>query len=414
MKNKITYELSAEEKVFLQCFRNSLFCDSNMYIIETPKSYEFWQKIANLSAIHHVIPMIYEQVNKSPTRDMIDKSLMQEWKFKTVQSILLQEKNTACFLDLYQKLENAGFHPLVVKGIVLRNLYCNPEYRNSSDEDFWIQKEELERCEEFLKQQGFEKASNSDKEKMAFDHKTTGFHIEVHLIPFISESVFEPMNRAFEGCFDRAKIVEIQDVKIRTLCDEDHMNYMIGHCFQHFLTCGVGIRQIADLMKYAETYGPVMNWDEVEAFTRKYNIYEFWKTMMAIAKQYLGFSAEKANIPEEHCIVQENLEELMIDILSGGIYGKTSQERICGSLFVSTAANYKNGNLFAYIWRSIFISPKQLEHRYPWMERRLYLLPIAWVLRIAAIFKEYRKQTIRNAVAVGNYRIQLAKRYHFM
>lgn len=410
----MTYELTIEQKVFLQYFRNALYCDQDMYIIEPQKSYEFWKKIADLSSIHHVLPMIYEQVNTNKVRDMIDESLMKEWKFRTIQSVITQEKNTACFLKTYQELQKRGIHPLVVKGIILRSLYKNPEYRMSSDEDIWIRKEEYAECEKILLYEGFEKLVFSNHEKMSFDQKSTGFHIEVHLVPFATGTVQESMNLAFEGCFDRAKIVEIQGIKIRTLCDEDHMNYMVGHCFQHFSRSGVGIRQIADLMKYAETYGSVMDWQKVEDFTKKYHIYEFWKTMMAVARQYLGFSKEKAELPEKDCTVKVDMEELLVDIISGGVYGKSSQERMLGGQVVYAATKEKKGNLFTQMWKVLFVSQKQLQHRYPWVEKRTYLIPVAWTLRILRSLKRYKKRTIMNAVVVGNYRTQLAKKYHFI
>lgn len=415
MKNKVAQELSDAQNVFLHCFKNALCGGSNVNEIETAKSYEFWQELANLSAAHHVMPMIYEQVNKSAVKSTVDRSLMKEWKFKTVQSILRQEKNTACFLKIYQKLQEEGFHPLVVKGVILRNLYCNPEYRSSSDEDFWLPKEEYAGFEKVLLGEGFEKASSSNEEKMSFDCKRTGFHMEVHLVPFSSQFAFAKMNQAFEGCFERQKVVEIQGVQLHTLCDEDHMNYMIGHCFQHFATCGVGIRQIADLMKYAEAYGPGMDWDKVKAFAQKYNLLDFWKTMMAVARQYLGFSCEKANLPEKYCTVQQDLKELMQDILSGGIYGKSAGiERICGSQVVSAAIKEQNASTLTHIRKAIFLAPAQMQINYPWLKKRIYLLPAAWIMRGFRVLKKYRTQTILNSFGVASQRTQLAKKYHFI
>lgn len=414
MKQNVKKKLSEEQKVFLSFLRNALYSDSGAYIIDTPKSYDFWKQIADLSAIHHVLPMIYEQVKHSNLGNVPDQTLMKDWKFKTVQSVLTQEKNTSQFLKIYQKLQNAGYHPLVVKGIILRSLYPNPEYRSSSDEDFWIKKEEYAGCEALLLREGFEKAPYSNEEKMAFDHKASGFHMEVHLVPFASYSALAPVNAAFAGCFDRAMEVEIQGVVLHTLRHEEHMNYMIAHCYQHFSSCGVGIRQIADLMKYAQAYGGTMDWTKVEAFAEKYHLSSFWKCTMAVARQYLGFSCETAHLPEADCTVQEDLEELVADILCGGVYGQATRERVGARVLLASAVKDPDRTLLSGIWKAVFVPQRQLQRQYPWLQNRPYLLPWAWMVRILEKFQKYNHKTIANAITLGSYRTQLAKKYHFI
>ena len=59
------------------------------------------------------------------------------------------------FLAFLEELELAGFHPLVVKGIVCRTLYPHPELRPSSDEDLYISEEEFEPCCAYLSKHGW-------------------------------------------------------------------------------------------------------------------------------------------------------------------------------------------------------------------------------------------------------------------
>ena len=53
------------------------------------------------------------------------------FKRRIVQQVMIQTMKTSEFLQLYRFLAEAGIRPLVVKGIVCRELYPNPDYRAS-------------------------------------------------------------------------------------------------------------------------------------------------------------------------------------------------------------------------------------------------------------------------------------------
>lgn len=50
----------------------------------------------------------------------------------------MQTMRTNEFLELNKKLHAAGVRPLVVKGIICRNLYPQPDYRRFGDEDVLV------------------------------------------------------------------------------------------------------------------------------------------------------------------------------------------------------------------------------------------------------------------------------------
>lgn len=49
--------------------------------------------------------------------------LAAKWKKSAIAEVMLQVQRTAGFLELYQKLQKEGVHPLVVKGLICRSFY---------------------------------------------------------------------------------------------------------------------------------------------------------------------------------------------------------------------------------------------------------------------------------------------------
>ena len=99
-----------------------------------------WQMLFHIAGIHNVLPLFYEAVYGHPS--LADANLRQAVR----QQVILQALRTGEFLELNDRLLSAGVEPLVVKGIVCRNLYPQPDHRPSSDEDVLIPAGQFERC----------------------------------------------------------------------------------------------------------------------------------------------------------------------------------------------------------------------------------------------------------------------------
>ena len=56
---------------------------------------------------------------------------------------------------LFDKMRQNGLTPLIVKGIVCRDLYPNPDLRTSNDEDLYIPRDQFGKMDEFLQAEGF-------------------------------------------------------------------------------------------------------------------------------------------------------------------------------------------------------------------------------------------------------------------
>lgn len=173
--------------------------------------------------------------------------------------ILRQAQKTADFLLLYKFLTDNGIRPFVMKGIVCRSLYPNPEHRPSADENLLITPDQFRGCHEALLSYGLglvkEDEDIDSAEEVSYQEEKSHLYIEVHKAPFDSGSkAYGGLNQVFEGIGDRSVIMRIYGTDILTLGFTDHLLYLILHAFKHFLYCGFGIRQVCDILLFSEAY----------------------------------------------------------------------------------------------------------------------------------------------------------------
>ncbi len=375
-------------------------------------SKEEWQDVLKLAEIHNVLPLVYQSCFSVPVlRDM------PELRSKVRRLVMLQTMKTAEFLQTYEALQKSGATPLIVKGLICRQLYSQPDLRLSSDEDVFIPEEQFELCHRCLMEQGMYTSTEDSQMEKDYEvpyHKKDGvLYIELHKSMFPLESeAYGDWNRFFEKAIENA--IEINGV--RTLCHTDHLFYLICHAFKHFLHSGFGIRQVCDIVMFANAYGQEINWDKVYHNCCEIHAEVFTAALFRIGKNYLVFDEEKACYPSywKETVVDENA--MLEDLLSSGVYGGATMSRKHSSNITldAVSADKQGKKAKPSLKNTLFPPVKSLENRYPYLKKHPYLLPCAWFSRILTYCGEKRKianNSAAESLKIGSERVELLRQY---
>lgn len=378
-----------------------------------PEGFSEFHELLVLSAEQKLIPAVYDKIG-----------CLEEQSFRqqAMREIFSQVQRTEDFLRVYEKLCDRGLKPVVVKGIVLRNLYMKPDYRVSADEDVLIRKDEFPIWEEVLSQEGFVRRHQILEDKklpyeISYVNLVTGVHIELHfqLFPERSEA-YGHLNQEFLNVFDKITCEVINGRKVWTLLPTEHLYYLICHSLKHFLHSGVGIRQVCDMIVFAEHYGKEIDWSYLEKKMARLRIDEYWNGIVDIGRRYLGFDVEKACYPVHMLEYDTDCQNMLYDMLTGGVYGGNTMERLHSSNVTLAAREKGVKGLGTGIRKSLFPNVEYMKKRYPKLMKYDVFLPIAWIVRITeyALETGRTKNGLSGSIKIGKKRVELLKQYHLI
>ena len=388
---------------------------------EDGPSAQDWAELFRLCRHHQILPMIYDAVYSCPAFQSCPPELAQMTKGQVIRQVMVQSRKTEEFLTLYRKLTKRGLTPLVVKGIICRNLYREPDYRCSGDEDVLIPAGQFRDCANVFAENQMEMLEpdkDPDKEgEVPYYYVGGMLHIELHKELFPSESeAYGSLNRFFEDVFDRKISEEIRGVQIYTMCHTDHLLYLILHAFKHFLHSGFGIRQVCDIAVYAQTYGAEINWQYLLEKCEAVRADVFTAALFGIAEKYLAFDPQKACLPGQWRQIDTDGEDLLEDLLEGGVFGDSSMSRKHSSNITLQAVteDKKGKRAGASLVHSLFPDRAYMERTFTYLKKYPFLLPAAWVSRIIKYLRESKDMRENGAVAsiqIGSHRVELMKKY---
>ena len=407
------------KEMLLQAFQASLQKKTVAWEAERPLAQ--WQQLFELASEHHILPMVYEAVIRSNAAKKADQQIFAPFKKQVMQVVMLQTIKTNAFLRLLPNLLSAGVTPLVVKGIICRELYPNPDYRISSDEDVLIPEDQFASCHMAMLASGLSLMNpQQDLNDFEIPYRQQGgpLYIELHKQLFHPDSdAYSNFNRFFAGVQERSIMQTLQGIPVPTMNHTDHLFYLICHSFKHFLHSGFGIRQVCDICLYANAFGTQIEWLQVLRQCEDIHAELFAASLFRIGEKYLTFQPEIACYPEQWSALEVDEMPMLEDLMDSGVFGTSSMSRRHSSnLTLNAVTARKQGKKGSRsVFKTIFPSAKNLSGRYPYLMGKPYLLPIAWADRILKYGKETVTGSSGNSAAeslkIGNQRIELLRQY---
>lgn len=332
-----------------------------------------WAKTQSLEAVFYMGACRYREFSHW------DATGRTQLQLQTIQQVGAQAQRTQYFLQIYEAMTQAGLTPLVLKGIVCRQLFGPlADYRISGDEDVYLPVCQISAACQVLKQNEFTMENHADSveaadslQEIAFTSNDGMFRLELHPTLF---GTSRPLIRNFTNYFaapeQRAISLTVEGMTIQTLDYTDHYLYLFFHLVKHFAGSGVGIRQAWDLALFGQAYNSCIHWNLVYSAIRQLSSFKLYCDVLEIGRR-LG-----VDLPLPGKLFDP--DALIADSLAGGVFGLRTPERVNSRRYSLSAQ--QGGRLEQIRW-ILFPSVQQVIEGYPFLQNRPWLLPAVWVRR---------------------------------
>lgn len=377
---------------------------------ELPTEAVDWPAMFTLANQQKLLPILFEAVRKTPAAGE-NAPLFAAIKQQVIGQVLNQTVRSAEFADLYRSLRDAGLHPVVVKGQLCSRLYPLRDHRISADDDLFIPEGEFFACHQALLANGLTTDTPADElptaDEVSYTKKDSPLYIELHRHLFDSaQDAHDELNHFF------ADIAPVEVDGFLTMPPHEHLLYLILHAYKHFVYSGIGLRQFCDIGLWARAYHDRIDWQRLHDQCAGVHAATFAAAAFRIARAYLDIDFDLPGLWDGDV----DVEPLLHDTLCGGVYGSNSYTRLHSSTVTLNAVKASRTGGKSSILRTVFPKRAYLERRYPYLKKRPYLLPVAWVQRIVHYAGERSgaDNSASGSIKLGKERIELMKLYGIM
>lgn len=229
------------------------------------------------------------------------------------------KKYSAVFLKDYQQnlmrnqfvlktvklLEENGIPCCFMKGMVVAKLYKEPLCRISGDTDILIDEADEKKSQKILSSLGYAVYERDKNDHHYIAMHSIGGMLEVHVKMYSDPTKDILFKNMLE--YNEEKVnVEIEGQNIKTFGITDNAIYLTAHYIKHFISKGVGVRQLMDVLLYIEKFSEKIDWERYNKLFEELKYTKLIRTLFAMGNKYFGFSFENSDCDLLERVVEES------------------------------------------------------------------------------------------------------------
>ncbi len=328
-----------------------------------------WETMVKLAGIHTVTGILGHMTKKYNLCP--DPQISGTLRQAALATAMKYARRAELCGEYCRMLKDAGIEHILMKGAVIRDYYPVPELRTYGDVDLVIRPEDQDRCHKLMLEAGFTPKVDWGP---VYSYVRGEEFYEVHT-DIMEVDVSDRAD--YRGYFARMweYTVPRPDGSLE-FRPEFHFLYQLTHIAKHIHHAGAGARMYLDLAVCILRLGESMDWGWLRRELEKLEMLDFGSVALWAVESWFGVSCpmEKKEVPEAL------MERFLAFTMEAGLYGKHEREAGVNALKRSDEAG--GGSRFALLMQRIFPPAGQIKSRYTYLERRPWLLPVAWVHRV--------------------------------
>ena len=345
-----------------------------------------WDEVIDLADKHKVDGIIYLALRKSKLISNIGEEKISLLKQKAAITGITQSRHISGLSTVLNKINERNIPVIVLKGLVVREFYPQPDQRSMNDADILVHEGDVEKVKQLLIDMGYvyledHKASHH----IALVHHKYPF-IELHWNLFKRDGFSNELEHYERLIWRRAIKVNVGEAEVLSLSYEDLALHLCMHMAAHLAATGFGVRQLCDLVLLVEHNGDEVDWNSFIMKARMYGFEKFGKIIFLLCNKLFNMEAPK----EINIKVVNNkkyVSALLDEIFEAGVHGK---KEMANQFATQVAFNFEekdsNATLGAINRYFRFIFPKidDMSDKYSYAKKVKILAPIAWIHHLFA------------------------------
>ena len=223
-------------------------------------------------------------------------------------------------------LREHGIEPVLLKGFGLALLYPNPNLRQFGDIDLFVGVDRFHEACALLRTLpgGYNWGEEVDVGRH-YNIEFGGYPMEIHRVSAdVAEGKERERYSAIEsdGLLQHPRQVDFEGFALTVPSNEFQVFFTFFHAWHHFLTTGVGWRQVTDVAMTLHAYHGLLDTDKLRQWLEDMHLMQPWQTFGYLMVERLGLPEAEMPFYDGRC--RRRAQRLYRRIMATGNFGRKS------------------------------------------------------------------------------------------
>lgn len=254
-------------------------------------------------------------------KDSEDEDCLQEVK----RVMWSHGKLNAVIAELVGMLDSCGIKSVLLKGQGCATNYPEPMLRNCGDIDLYVGEESFERaCEVLTSMDGMSVDDYDCFHHSQFHYKDVKIELHRKCLDLSVEGRQEAIDAlAAEGLTGDLPTINLMGCRVRVPEVNFNAVYVFAHMVHHFISGGIGFRQVCDWIMLLHANRDVIDKCALERMLATLRLRKTWELFGYIAVNYLGLPKDEMPF---YCSISKRKAEMTLEkIFTDGNFGYANE-----------------------------------------------------------------------------------------
>ena len=218
-----------------------------------------WRELFESAEKKGLLPIIFREVSNSKILSTIDKTIINEFKNKSVIIEKENKKNLKKYMLVVSELKKTNIKFMLTGSLISRELYLRPETRSIENVDILISENDLNNVDNLFKSLGYVRFPQEvNKKDVIFVNKNITVRVRWTLI---NDSFIEMKKLSFkEGLLKDSREMEFENINILVTSLEDTLINLCLDMSDEVYHDELDLREILDLVLLVTKYESKIEW----------------------------------------------------------------------------------------------------------------------------------------------------------
>lgn len=313
--------MERHEEVFFSLLRNAFWGAP----VEISDGFADWAGVARTAKVQSVLGVAGDvMLSDSSIASAMSQELKTKIKTFMMANIMTHGKLNGVLVKVVSELSASGIRSVLLKGQGLAQYYPKPEMRQCGDIDLYVGLDQYSASYDVLQPL----ATKIDDRKALevgkhYDFFVGKVSVEVHR--YSERYPTARLDRIYQeiskkGLSEALVPMVFSGQEVNTPSDVYNAFYIFSHIFHHFLTSGLGSRQLCDWMLFLRQRSSYIDMDSLREILSRLDMMKPWQAFGCVLVKYFGMPADL--FPFYDSSQEHKAEKILRRLLDEGNFGQ--------------------------------------------------------------------------------------------
>ena len=282
-----------------------------------------WHEVIDIACRQTTLGLICDVALKSKAGQLLPEAKKAVLRQQLLTLAMSHHSFNATIARIVKALRDKGIESVLMKGQGLAANYPVAELRQCGDIDLYVGKENYEAaCAIFNSMEGAIVIKECQDSVLHYSIMVDGIEVEVHHTT--SWSYYPELESIYESYSDKGMAIGnnsmmLNGVNVWLPSDTFNALFVFQHAWNHFITSGIGFRQLCDWAMLLHTKRETIKGEELAEMLRSLRLMDAWQVFGCIAVDWLGLPENEMPFYDAKC--RRRAKRAVAMILKEGNFG---------------------------------------------------------------------------------------------